>query len=223
MNVLESACKRILLTRRAAVLLGIAVFPSVWGIILSRIELHSWKLSSREFEALSYSGAAAAIGTIVLLAGMWAFWLKCDCSSKRTRTLWFLALLFGLPYGAIPYYFFVYLPARRKILRKGLIQAIVSTPYPLSKRASLIGPFGRILAGGWGLLFLTTGMLFTFPKVISHLLGPTNLYVLLWLLVFTLAISTPIYAIVLLFRIGMKRSADSLPSTSPDLKGRNQP
>ena len=304
MNASESTTRRILLTRSAAVFLGIAVIPSVWGIILSRLDLHLERLSPADFKAISWSGATAALGTGLLLAGMWAFWLKCDNSSRRTRTIWFFALLLGLPYGAIPYYFFVYLPAlfrtrrnqeaeyptatplvfdvRKLIWRLGwalgaawvlfiavigssfifpkiqfqesdpiyafitgwMVFLIVGTPIylivlgscvwrrwskrslPAAMQRTLIGPFGWILAAGWGVFILTNGAIFTFPKRIvlpileriSHILGPDNLYPLLVLWVLSLIISTSIYVIVLLFRIGMRQSPISQSPEPPDLK-----
>jgi hypothetical protein len=104
-------CHRLLFTWRAVILLGIAAGLSVGAIVLVNANLHLNELSTPEREALSCAGAAAALGVASLLAGMWLYWIKCDPSSRRWKTIWFFALLLGLPYGAVPYYLFVYLPA----------------------------------------------------------------------------------------------------------------
>ena len=104
---------RLLLNWKAAILLGISAVLSLGAIVLINVHLNWNGLSSPEWQALSFAGAAAAVGVVSLLAGMWIYWAKCDDSSKRSRTLWFLALFLGFSYGAIPYYLFVYIPAVR--------------------------------------------------------------------------------------------------------------
>jgi hypothetical protein len=80
-------------------------------VLLWSLKLHLLDLSQPEREVLSFAGATGAIGIMSLLVGMWLHWIKCDASSRRLKTFWFFALLLGLPYGAVPYYLFVYLPA----------------------------------------------------------------------------------------------------------------
>lgn len=110
----ETEVNRALLSRTAAMFLGLAAALSVWAIMLRYWDLDWYHLSIVEREALSWGGAAAAVGVATLLLGMWLFWLKCDRSSKRVRRIWFFVLLIGLPFGALPYYLFVYLPAVRR-------------------------------------------------------------------------------------------------------------
>jgi peptidoglycan biosynthesis protein MviN/MurJ (putative lipid II flippase) len=103
---------RLLYNWRAVILLGISAFLSVGTILLLwSLKLHLVELSQPEWEALSFAGAAGALGIASLLVGMWLHWIKCDASSRRWKTIWFFALLLGMPYGAVPYYLFVYLPA----------------------------------------------------------------------------------------------------------------
>lgn len=111
-------CERLLLNRIAVIVLGIAGVLSIGAILIGHSDLNSWGLSQLRWEALSYTAAASAFGAVSILAAMFLFWVKCDKSSKRSRTVWFFILLFGLIYGAIPYYFLVYLPAVRNALRR---------------------------------------------------------------------------------------------------------
>jgi hypothetical protein len=46
-----------------------------------------------------------------LWGGMWRFWMIGDPSNRLARGIWFLFLAFGVWYGAVFYYVFVYLPA----------------------------------------------------------------------------------------------------------------
>lgn len=105
-------CHRLLYSWRAVILLGISALLSVGTIVLLwSLKLHLVELSRPEREALSFAGAAGALGIMSLLMGMWLYWAKCDTSSRPLKAIWFFALLLGLPYGAVPYYLFVYLPA----------------------------------------------------------------------------------------------------------------
>jgi hypothetical protein len=98
--------------------------------------------------------------------------------------------------------------------------------FPATQQRALIGPFGWILVAGWGLFIIMNAAIFTLPHRIalpilgriSHSLGPDNLYLLLVLWMLSLIISTPIYVLFLLFRIGRRRSTNSPPPASPDLK-----
>lgn len=110
-------CRGLLLNWKAMILLGISAILSVGAIVLVNVNLHWNELSMTARQTLSFAGAGAAVGVVSLLVGMWLYWLKCDASPKRTRILWFFALLLGVSYGAIPYYLFVYIPAVRKQLR----------------------------------------------------------------------------------------------------------
>jgi hypothetical protein len=107
----DADCHRLLYNWRAVILLGIAAILSAGTIVLLwGLKLRLVELSQSGREALSFAGATGALGIVFLLVGMWLFWLKCDASSKPWKTIWFFALLLGLPYGAVPYYLFVYLP-----------------------------------------------------------------------------------------------------------------
>ena len=110
----ENEVNRALLSRTAAILLGFAAVLSVCAIMLRYWDFDWYQLSIVQREALSWGGAAAAVGVATLLLGMWLFWVKCDRSSERARRIWFFVLLIGLPFGALPYYMFVYLPAVRR-------------------------------------------------------------------------------------------------------------
>jgi hypothetical protein len=160
---------------------------------------------------LSIVGAAGAIGFFSLFVYMGFFWLKCDTSSKRIRAFWFVIILLGITYGSlIAYYSFVYLPAVVRNLRSSTSDEATIKPLQLEKRRKLFGPFGWALLTGWGLLFLATAASFIFPKGMSYLLRPISAYFVLWPA--SLLIGTWAYAIILIFRAGMKRPVSSLPS-----------
>jgi hypothetical protein len=63
-------------------------------------------------------GVLGVLGIFYLWGGMWRFWIDCDQSKRIFRRVSFFLLLFGLCYGAIVYYFLVYLPAVRKYLHQ---------------------------------------------------------------------------------------------------------
>jgi len=111
--------ERAIFSRGAAIFLGLAAALSIWAIVFYFWDIDLAHLSRSEFEALSWGGAAAALGVAALLAGMWLYWVKFDRSSRRARRIWFFVLLIGFHYGALAYYFFVYVPAvRRRFLER---------------------------------------------------------------------------------------------------------
>jgi hypothetical protein len=115
----DEEIERTMLGRGAAIFLGLTAALSIWAIVLYFWDINLAQLSRSQFEAISWGGAAAAIGVAFLLAGMWLYWIKFDRSSKRARRIWFFVLLIGFHYGALPYYVFVYLPAvRRRFLER---------------------------------------------------------------------------------------------------------
>lgn len=200
--ITDSEAERLLLNRKAAVILGIAGFLSAGTFILLYLEPNIAGMSLSAREAFDYAGAAMAIAVLCFLVGMWLFWLKCDLSPRRSRRIWFLALF--VMYGAVPYYIFVYLPALRRALRGDVAaNPVVESRRSEAKRGTP-GPFGWVLITGWALLFLFVGAYFEFPKPMSHVFGRVADFIVLWPLF--LMIGTAIYAVILLFRIGMRRS-----------------
>ena len=107
---------RLFLRRKTAVLLGVAVVLCLGAIVLRFIDINFSTLSRSALVEFSLFGAAIAIGALSLLAGMWFFWVKCDVSPRWQRVVWFFILLFGFFYGAVLYYFIVYLPEVKKAL-----------------------------------------------------------------------------------------------------------
>src|ERR1017187_6781173 len=103
---------RILFTRSAAILLGIAAILTGCAVFIMHSDIKPESLNSAEGKAIGILGAAGAFGFFALIACMWFFWLRCDSSSKSWRTIWFIILLLGFFYGsAVLYYAIVYLPA----------------------------------------------------------------------------------------------------------------
>ena len=104
--------QQFLFTRRATVVFAVAAALSLGAVIMMHIDLILDPLSRMNRVAHLVAGVATAIGFFSLLVGMCNFWLNCDISSKLNRTVWFVVLLLGAPYGSqIAYYAFVYLPA----------------------------------------------------------------------------------------------------------------
>lgn len=221
--ITDSGAARLLLNRKAAAILGVAGVLSIGALIIRYVDLNSAGFTPLEYEALSIAGAAIASGYFLLLICMGFFWLKCDVSPKFNRTVWFVVLLLGFAYGsAVAYYALVYLPVVVKRIRNPREQAPAALPPQDETSGKVIGPFGWALIVGWGLSFFYFAAGFMFPKIVfqstSHILGPGNTYIVLWLWTVSLAISTAIYAVILLLRGGMRRSAGSLPPTPPNLK-----
>ena len=52
---------------------------------------------------LDLFGAYAGIGAICLYVTMWVYWIAVERSPILTRIAWLLALVFGLPFGALIY------------------------------------------------------------------------------------------------------------------------
>src|SRR5579859_6382870 len=139
---------RILFTRSAAFLLGIAAVFSISAVFVMHSDFDFNALSPLNRELLSIAGAAGALGFLPLLVGMVFFWIQCDVSSKLYRTIWFVLLLFGFSYGSqIAYYAIVYLPAVMRHLRNPEGEPISQTK-ELGKDLHRIGPFRTVFLIG---------------------------------------------------------------------------
>jgi hypothetical protein len=204
---------RILFSRRAAVLLGFAAILSIVAIAIIHSDVNPDSLSPLQRGAVSFAGTAGALGYFALLICMGLFWLKCDSSSRRSKAVWLVLLLVGWGYGSqIAYFVLIYLPAVFKGLRSMKVIGPLIEHVHVDPRRKLFGPFGWVLVGGWGLLFLTVAACFTFPKDTSYILEPVGDFFVLWPV--SLLIGTWVYAIILIFRVGMRFSTRSSPSDS---------
>lgn len=189
---------RILFAPSAPYLLGVASVLSIWLIILVYFEPSPATSVGNVF--FGVTGAAAAVGFFALLVPMWFFWLRCDHQPRWRKAVWFFLLLFGVSFGAIPYYLAVYLPAVRKH-RQG-IAAPALQAHACASTAVKVGLLGKALIVCWVLLFLTIAAAFTFPKGMSHFLHPVAEYFVLWPI--GLLIATFIYGVGLALRIGLR-------------------
>jgi small-conductance mechanosensitive channel len=215
--ITDSEAERLLLNRKAAVILGVASVLSACAIVMLRFSnLNLAAMSPAERERVSWLGALLAPGVACLLAGMLLFWLKCDASSRLSRTIWFVLVFVGMGFGTqIAYYAIVYLPTVRKKLSNhgnamnGSSSRLVSSrsvavTAASSKRQKLFGPFGWALIIGWCLLFLFVAACFTLPKIMPHLPRPIAAFFVLWPA--SLILGSMIYAVILFFRAGMRRT-----------------
>lgn len=200
--------QQFLFTRRATVVFGVAAALSLGAVIMMHIDLILDPLSRLNRAAHLATGVAAAIGFFSLLVGMCNFWLNCDISSKLNRTVWFIALLLGAPYGSqIAYYAFVYLPAVEKRLRNPRTDVAETLPPQMWSCRKAIGPFGWVLLVGWALFFLTVAVCLANPLPMYHLLRPYAMILSLWPV--AMFVTTIPYAIASAFLIGIRRPAGS--------------
>lgn len=65
-------------------------------------------------------GVYTGIGAMLLWIAMWIYWAVAERTSYRVRTGWFLALLFGMYYGALVYAFLLW--------RNGAIKVVSTSP-----------------------------------------------------------------------------------------------
>jgi hypothetical protein len=195
---------RVLYTRTAAILLGIAALFSILAVIITHSNVDPSKLSPEMSEAVSWAGAAAAFGFFPLLICMGFFWLRCDESSKVNRTIWFVLLLVGFAYGTqIAYYAIVYLPAVLRRVRDHEIEAPAAEPLQAAEDGHRIGPFSRALFIGWVVLLLPVIGTVVLPRVASP---HTELIAAIFLLGSLLVIAESIlHFIVSLYRSGISR------------------
>jgi hypothetical protein len=169
--------------------LSIAITPLVFGYIdtgtMSRSANFLWNAI----------GALAPFAVCFIWTGMWRYWARIDHSHKYARRFWFLILLCGLWFGASIYYFLVFLPQyfRRK---QKLEEVLLRTAR--CDAATRIGVFGKVLIGGWFLLLSGTLLVFLFPK---SGLGTEVLFVLSLFLI----LSTAVYGVAWLYRVGISR------------------
>lgn len=199
---------RILFTRIAAVLLGIASAFAVPAVAIIHSDTDLDKLSPVTQEALSITSAAGAFGFIALLICMGFFWLRCDPSPRQWRAVWFVILLAGFAFGSpIVYYLLVYLPAVRKRLRNpGHVSQETQMPEQPSTRR--IGPFSHSFLFVWLVLLLPVAVALIFPRIMSHPLGPfATVCFGLWSCV--VALEGVIHTITSIFRTGMRRPGGS--------------
>lgn len=105
------------------VLAGVSIVLLVdWGISAT---MHFQLLKSLPgplIAILDLCGAYAGIGAICLYMTMWVYWIAVERSSIVTRIAWLLALLFGLPFGALIYAIVVW--------RRGITK--VNGPQPIN-------------------------------------------------------------------------------------------
>jgi hypothetical protein len=80
--------------------------------VLLIFEVRDTSVLSRIFWGVC--GVLFPLSIFFLWGGMWRYWMTGQPSSHVARRIWFIFLLFGMWYGAVLYYAFVYLPATRK-------------------------------------------------------------------------------------------------------------
>jgi hypothetical protein len=189
---------RIFSSRKSVWVLSVAAVLSLGAIAIFWIDIRSLSLAWQA--AMGWFGALAALGAVVLWVAMGFYWLRCDSSSRASRSIWFFALLFGFCYATIPYYLLVYLPAfRRGQIRERQLEIARAEPILYASQRKKIGAFGNVLILGWVLLFATVALAFTFPKSMSHLLGPVASFIVLWPA--ALLFATAIYLIARVLRL----------------------
>lgn len=104
---LTSKTAQILFAVSAAIIISVTIAVFEFDLFSQT----SQNLLHRMF--LGCVGVLAPAGGFLLWDGMRQFWLRCDRSSKTSRRISFWLMLIGLWYGALLYYFIVYLPHTR--------------------------------------------------------------------------------------------------------------
>lgn len=199
---------RILFTRPAAILLGIAAVLSVNVLIFWHSNLSRDTLSSTWDAVLGVVGVTGVIGFILLLGCMALFWLKCDVSSKLNRTIWFVILLLGFTYGTqIAYYAIVYLPQVLRKLRNPEDEGSVDAPAQPIENHKRFGPFSSTLFIGWGLFALLAAAAMFLPKAANSHWGLVAIG--FFVASAAVAIEAVIHTIVSVYRSGVSRPSRS--------------
>jgi hypothetical protein len=199
---------RILLTRRATALLGLAAALSVCALALIHSDVNPDTFSPLKRDAVSIIGAAGVFGFFSLLICMGFFWLRCDTSSKPIRTLWFVLLLFGFFYGSqIAYYAIVYLPAVLKRPGNQESEYLVASPLRIEGTHERIGPFRRVFLIAWGFLLIPVALAVSLPKAGSLFLELTAVFFFLGSAL--VAVESIAHAVLSLYRSGMNRPPSS--------------
>ncbi len=166
LRISELNWPRILFTRNAGIVLGIAAALSMSAVVIIHSDFNLDAFGPLERETLSFIGAASAFGFILLLVCMGFFWLKCDASRRATKTVWFLILLIGLPYGsAALYYAVVYLPALRKGLPTEGSYEIDIQSTEADENRNRLGPFRRLLLVVWAVVVLPVFLVLSLPRI----------------------------------------------------------
>lgn len=195
---------RILYSRTAAILLGIAALLTISTLIFRYSDFDPNKLGKVQFELISYLGAFSALGFLSLLICMVFFWLRCDVSSKLSRTIWFVVLLLGFLYGSqIAYYAFAYLPAVIKRLRNPEVQAVATLISSQDEDQGRIGPFRRSLVLAWGIVAVLMLAMLVVPAPLSLFSPP--IAVIFFFCSVVVAIESVIHWFVSIYRSGMAR------------------
>lgn len=64
-------------------------------------------------EILNIYGALYALCMAVIWTSMWHYWRQCDTSKRSIKRMWLFMLIFCAWFGAVAYYFVIYLPQAR--------------------------------------------------------------------------------------------------------------
>jgi hypothetical protein len=211
---------RILFTRSVAILLGIAAVFSIGCLVIIHSNIRPDALSPLNRGLLSITGFACAIGFILLLVFMGFFWMKCDVSSKRNRTIWFIALVLGFSFGSqIAYYAIVYLPAVRRRLRNPEDEEFVLDCAQEKPNTNRLGPFSRALFVVWGGVFLAVAGTLIFPKSPPYL---DEIVAVCFLLSSAIVVFEAVFhVIVSVFRSGLSRPVRPSRTDSSRSRGRD--
>jgi NADH:ubiquinone oxidoreductase subunit 3 (subunit A) len=220
LGISELDWPRVLYTRTAAYLLGLAAVLSSSAVIINHSNFNFDALSPLRQKELSILGAASALGFVALLVCMGFFWLRCDASSKLSKTIWFLILLIGFPFGStILYYVAVYLPALRNEPQS---EAPHEGGFHLAETAdnrSRLGPFRRILLVIWGFVVLPVFLVLSLPGISSLFAGIAAVVFCVWSAVVVL--EAVFRSILSLYRSGMTHSAKPERPDSSRIKSRD--
>ncbi len=211
---------RILFTRSAGILLGVAALLSLAAVFINHSNFNFDALSPGRQECLTILGAASAMGFFVLPICMGFFWLKCDSSSKISKTIWFLILLLGFMFGsAVLYYVAVYLPALTKRLQNEGPCEIDIQPTEANESRNRLGPFRRLLLVIWAVVVLPVFLVLSLARIPTLFAGIAAIAFFVWSVIVIL--EAILHWILSLYRSGVSRSPRSNGSDSSGRKNRD--
>ena len=206
MRISQLDWPQILYARKAAILLGVGALLSIPAVFLIHSGTDPDAFGPILRIALQCLGCAGIFGFFGLSISMGFFWLRCDSSSKLNRTIWFVVLLLGFPYGSqIGYYALVYLPAVLKRLNAPQNDGTVMVHPQPQGGDNRLGPFRRNLLMWWGSSLLPMVTILVLPKTMPWFSEAATVFFLLCSAV--VALECVAHLFVWLYRSGMSRPA----------------
>jgi hypothetical protein len=191
-----------LVSRQAVKLFLLAALLDLGTIPIFLGKIDPAKLPFWQRLPLGIEGILAPISIFFLWIGMGRYWIKLDNSTKLAKVVSFILLLFGMFYGTVLYYFFVYRPQ--------VVSGFWAKPAPFSGEEKNRSPGWRLQKTFFISFISLFGFMLVFGLLLTLLLAkilPQYVHAyeeFLRLVIFVGIISLLLYLIIGVFRLGMK-------------------